>query len=848
MADVQNIRIKYVVDTTDLDKADKSLNNLNAEEKALIDNFRKVDSEAKKTNSTIQSESKKSEDAINKTSKSSDAFGKGIQKVGGAIVAAFAVSQVISFTKEIIAVTGQFQRLEAVLTNTLGSKSAAQASLSLIKDFASTTPFGVAELTESFVKLANQGFIPTRAELTKLGDLASSTGKSFDQLTEGIIDAQTGEFERLKEFGIRAKKEGDNVTFTFKGVETQTKFTSQAIRDYVLSLGEAEGVTGAMAAISETLEGKVSNLGDSYDSLLNTIGSGNSGVLSKAISLLNDLVGGLETALLTEDQLYEKQVNAQAKATSELVQGYIDQDLAAAQAAGKRLNLIKIYENEIIALQASKKANEELAEEYIFGTKEFIQYQGVARGQQMVIDNLTLAIKKETEAEKARGIEAAKAAEEAAKNAEKEFKRRLSSLSLEEQIAIRRAKLADQTEGEINMISQYYNDRRIGLYQRYGKAVGLEFESVKLKGQELESEYTDILEKELHQRLADQTKFNADYEKGQQANFDKTVEDNDFRLKNTILRIRDAGLAEEAGQRAEIEATIGSLEEKKLLAQNAGKETIDLELEIQAQKKALLDLDVKNTKEAEDRKKAIRQEQFNLGVSFINGLSQIYQNSLQGDLTQLQINQKKELAAVGDNKQAQAVINSRYAKQEADIKTRQAKADKAAALFNIAINTAQAVAKAISISPQTFGLPFSAFALAQGAIQAGVVASKPIPKYKKGTKSVPGHQTGEDTILALLQPEEAVIPVAQNKKYAPLVAGIIDGTLDPNIFKQMNYSGIKQEAENNHGQDIVGELKAIKNMLQNKPMAHVTVDKRGIRTMMVSGNSENEFVNNYFRN
>jgi len=128
------------------------------------------------------------------------------------------------------------------------------------------------ELTSAFVKLTNQGFKPSTVELRKLGDLASSTGKSFDQLTEAIIDAQTGEFERLKDFGIRASKEGDKVTFTFKEVKKQVDFTASSIREYLLGLGDLEGVSGAAAVISETLGGKINNLGDSFDKLANMSG------------------------------------------------------------------------------------------------------------------------------------------------------------------------------------------------------------------------------------------------------------------------------------------------------------------------------------------------------------------------------------------------------------------------------------------------------------------------------------------------------------------------------------------------------------------------------------------------
>ncbi len=227
--------------------------------------------------------------------------GQGFAKtLRNTMLTAFSISAVTSFGQSIIKVTGEFQRFSAVLTNTLGSSSAAQQSIKMIQEFAAKTPFSVSQLTESFVKLANQGFKPTADEMTKLGDLASSTGKGFDQLTEAIIDAQTGEFERLKEFGIRAEKQGDKVTFAFKGVKTQTDFTADSIRQYILSLGDLEGVSGSMAAISETLEGKISNLGDSWDSLLNTIGSGNSGILNDTIEVLKSIVDEIaETEIAT---------------------------------------------------------------------------------------------------------------------------------------------------------------------------------------------------------------------------------------------------------------------------------------------------------------------------------------------------------------------------------------------------------------------------------------------------------------------------------------------------------------------------------------------------------------------
>jgi hypothetical protein len=225
-----------------------------------------------------------------------DLIGSAAGKVGGIVAGAFAVGSIVSFGKGVIDATSQFQKFEAVLSNTLGSSSAAQLALSQIQEFAATTPFQVDELTGAFVKLANQGFKPNIDQMRLLGDLASSTGKSFDQLAEAILDAQTGEFERLKEFGVRAAVAGDQVTFTFKGIKTQVDNTAESIQKYVLSLGAAEGVSGSMQKISNTLGGKISNVADSFNQFQITLGKLNSGALftfvgylQKALGFLNDI-------------------------------------------------------------------------------------------------------------------------------------------------------------------------------------------------------------------------------------------------------------------------------------------------------------------------------------------------------------------------------------------------------------------------------------------------------------------------------------------------------------------------------------------------------------------------------
>lgn len=227
------------------------------------------------------------------TKDTGSAIDSAASRITTAITGAFSVSAIISFGKAVLNATAEYQKFSAVLGNTLGSSALANLKLKELQEFAAKTPFGVNELTGAFVKLANSGFKPTGDELRKLGDLASSTGKSFDQLAEAIIDAQTGEFERLKEFGIRAKDAGDSVIFTYKGVQTQVDKTSESIRNYITSLGDAEGTSGAMAKISETLGGKISNLGDSWDQMLIVVGGNTEGVFNSAIDIIGTAINSI---------------------------------------------------------------------------------------------------------------------------------------------------------------------------------------------------------------------------------------------------------------------------------------------------------------------------------------------------------------------------------------------------------------------------------------------------------------------------------------------------------------------------------------------------------------------------
>jgi hypothetical protein len=310
--------------------------------------------------------------------KSSNGLNSTFKNMIVSVTAAFSIGKLIEFGRAVFNITAEFQKFQSVLTNTLGSRSEALKTMVEITKFASVTPFSVRELTESFVKLANQGFKPTMEEMRKLGDLAAANGKTFDQLTEAIIDGQTGEFERLKEFGIRASKAGDQVTFTFKGVKTQTDFTAASIREYILSLGDLQGVTGGMAAISATLGGKLSNVGDNIDALLKTIGDSSGGLLGGILDLINMGLGGLNNALNDQvGKLQEEQTELNV-----LVGAITDVNTSTDARSQLITQLNQKYPDFLKNLDAEKVTNDQLRSRMADVNEQFIKKIGLVRAQE----------------------------------------------------------------------------------------------------------------------------------------------------------------------------------------------------------------------------------------------------------------------------------------------------------------------------------------------------------------------------------------------------------------------------------------------------------------------------------
>lgn len=208
-----------------------------------------------------------------------------------------AVVSATAALSKVVEVQRQFDVLNAGLVTATGSSEKAAVAFEAIQEFAASTPYDLAQVTDSFTKLVNLGLTPSERALTSYGNTASAMGKSLNQLIEAVADATTGEFERLKEFGIKARQEGDKVSLTFRGVTSTIGNNAKEIEDYLMRLGENE-FAGSMAARMDTLDGAISNLGDEWDKLfLNISNSGVGDVIEDSVRIAIDVLTELNAML-----------------------------------------------------------------------------------------------------------------------------------------------------------------------------------------------------------------------------------------------------------------------------------------------------------------------------------------------------------------------------------------------------------------------------------------------------------------------------------------------------------------------------------------------------------------------
>lgn len=129
-------------------------------------------------------------------------------------------------------------------------------------EFANRTPFETDSVVEATVRLQSYG-IEAQKVMTQIGDMAGVMNKDLMQAVEAVADAQTGEIERLKEFGIT------KAMITAKGAEL---YKNQTIVNNKGQIVDQQKFNDALFALMEDrFKGGMEIQAKSYKGLMSTI-------------------------------------------------------------------------------------------------------------------------------------------------------------------------------------------------------------------------------------------------------------------------------------------------------------------------------------------------------------------------------------------------------------------------------------------------------------------------------------------------------------------------------------------------------------------------------------------------
>lgn len=236
--------------------------------------------------------------------------------LGTAIGGYFTAQSLFSFTKELINVRGEFQKTEIAFSTMLGSGDKAKVLMGQMVDLAAKTPFDLKEVSSGAKQLlafqvpANE-VVDT---LTRMGNIAAGLSVPISRinLVFGQVKAKGrlmgDDLRQFTEAGIpmvaELAKKFNKTTAEISDMVSAGKIGFNDVKEVLFAMTNEGGMFfNLMEKQSTSLSGRIANLGDNWQQMLNKIGESNEGALYGGIEALNYLIENYQQVLNTIESL-----------------------------------------------------------------------------------------------------------------------------------------------------------------------------------------------------------------------------------------------------------------------------------------------------------------------------------------------------------------------------------------------------------------------------------------------------------------------------------------------------------------------------------------------------------------
>jgi hypothetical protein len=189
----------------------------------------------------------------------------------GAIVAGMAVAGLTTVgVGSGLKMASELEAYRGTLNVVLKDTERAGKMMQWASQFANITPFDTKAVIEGTVRLQAYG-INAQQTMGAIGDMASVMNKDLMQAIEAVADAQTGELERMKEFGLTKamiQKKSDEMFRNQTVINNKGQIIDQQKFNQALFALMDDRFAGGMAKQSKTFKGLMSTIKGTWQTAL----------------------------------------------------------------------------------------------------------------------------------------------------------------------------------------------------------------------------------------------------------------------------------------------------------------------------------------------------------------------------------------------------------------------------------------------------------------------------------------------------------------------------------------------------------------------------------------------------
>ena len=221
-----------------------------------------VDLNTKKYNENLQKMKKTTAKETKETANSFKALSNVWTGLIGAISAGAIGSAVVRELKATESAVASF-------IDSTGSVTKARETFEMLQQAARDTLQPFDALQKSALDLRRNGIEPTSKQLTTFSQIAISSGKSLESVTNAFTNAVQGKYKSLSQLGIIAKETGDKITLSYKGTTTQIEKNTEVLTAYFKKLGEENA--GALEYLQSGMTGAINHIENAWGDFVRAI-------------------------------------------------------------------------------------------------------------------------------------------------------------------------------------------------------------------------------------------------------------------------------------------------------------------------------------------------------------------------------------------------------------------------------------------------------------------------------------------------------------------------------------------------------------------------------------------------